>query len=194
MVRSLQLDGDGTLWAATEGGLSRLKDGRIDTLTSANGLPCDAVRWVIEDDDHAVWLGTSCGLARMARSELDGWANDSKRTVRVTVFDTSDGVIGPPLGGRVTKSTDGKLWFTTTGGVSMIDPRYLPFNRLPPPVHIEQIKADGVTRDVGPGMRLPALSRDLEVDYTALSFSGSGEESVSGEAGGLGSGLEGCGE
>lgn len=68
MVGRLQIDGDGTLWAATEGGLSRLKNGRIATLTSANGLPCDAVRWVIEDDDHSTWLGTSCGLARIARS------------------------------------------------------------------------------------------------------------------------------
>ena len=40
-VSDLRLDHDGTLWAATEGGLSRLKDGRIATLRSSNGLPCD---------------------------------------------------------------------------------------------------------------------------------------------------------
>src|ERR1700756_650015 len=36
---------DGTLWAATEVGLSRLKNGRITTFSSKNGLPCDAVHW-----------------------------------------------------------------------------------------------------------------------------------------------------
>ena len=40
-IRDLQLDREGALWASTAGGLSRLKDGRIATLTSKNGLPCD---------------------------------------------------------------------------------------------------------------------------------------------------------
>src|SRR4029077_14978963 len=58
---------DGTVWAATEGGLSRLKDGRIATLTSKNGLPCDAVQWSMEDDAHSLWLNMPCGLARIAQ-------------------------------------------------------------------------------------------------------------------------------
>jgi len=47
---------DGTLWAATERGLSRLKNGRITTFSSKNGLPCDAVHWTIEDDADSIWL------------------------------------------------------------------------------------------------------------------------------------------
>ena len=46
-------------------------------------------------------------------------------------------------GRKVTKSLDGKIWFSPPDGVSVIDPRHLPFNKLPPPVHIEQISADG---------------------------------------------------
>jgi ligand-binding sensor domain-containing protein len=38
-VHELQLDREGTLWAATEGGLSRVKNSRVATLTSKNGLP-----------------------------------------------------------------------------------------------------------------------------------------------------------
>jgi signal transduction histidine kinase/ligand-binding sensor domain-containing protein len=170
MVGGLQLDGDGTLWATTEGGLSRLKDGRIATLASRNGLPCDSVHWVIEDNDHSFWLSTSCGVARIERSELEASGNDPKRTVRVTVLDSSEGVVSPAFASRVTKATDGKIWFSILGGVNVIDPRHLPFNRLPPPVHIEQIKADGVIHDVNSYLRLPALSRDVEIDYTALSL------------------------
>src|SRR5262249_27382616 len=72
------------------------------------------------------------------------------------------------------KSADGKLWFKAADGISVIDPRHLPFNQLPPPVHIEQINADrklyDVAADSSASLRLPALSRDLEIDYTALSF------------------------
>ena len=46
-------------------------------------------------------------------------------------------------------------------GVSIIDPRHLPFNKLPPPVHIEQIIADRKTYDASSDRRLPALTRDL---------------------------------
>ncbi len=53
---------------------------------------------------------------------------------------------------RVAKSADGKLWFVTSGGVSVIDPRHLPFNKLPPPVHIEQIIADGKKSEPSSGL------------------------------------------
>jgi len=72
---------------------------------------------------------------------------------------------------HVAKSTDGKLWFATLDGVSVVDPRHLPFNKLPPPVHIEQITADRKTYDVASdAVHLPSLIRDLQIDYTALSL------------------------
>ncbi len=97
-VSRFQLDPDGTVWVATEGGLSRLKNGRVATLTSKNGLPCNTVHWVIEDNDHSFWLYMPCGLTRIARSELDAWGadidkgKDSSRTFQATVFNISDGV------------------------------------------------------------------------------------------------------
>ena len=70
----------------------------------------------------------------------------------------------------MTKSPDGKIWFAPPDGVSFIDPRNIPFNRLPPPVHIEQITADGKPYDTSHGVRLPARIRDLAIRYTALSL------------------------
>ena len=175
-VNYLGVDPDGTLWAATAKGFSRLKNGRIATLTATNGLPCDAIHWVIEDDAHSFWLYTACGLLRVARSELDAWAADSDRKIQATVFDSSDGVRSfaeaRGYSPKVAKSSDGKLWFLPLDGVSVVDPRHLPFNRLPPPVHIEQITADRKTYDATPdgSLRLPPLIRDLQIDYTALSL------------------------
>ena len=174
LVASLHLDRDGTLWAATQGGLSRFGDGSIVTLTSSNGLPCDAVHWAIEDDAQSFWLGTACGVVRIARQELEAWTSDSKRRIDITVFDSADGVRNQAIPTTYTpivaKSTEGKLWFVTFDGVSMIDPRQLPFNKLPPPVHVEQITADRKTYEASSQLRLPPLVRDLAIDYTALSF------------------------
>ncbi|MBV8437311.1 MAG: hypothetical protein JOY95_07345, partial [Silvibacterium sp.] len=77
-------------------------------------------------------------------------------------------------GPRVSKSPNGKIWFPGPDGASFIDPQHLPFNKLPPPVHIEQITADRKTYDpastVGERLSLPARVRDLQIDYTALSL------------------------
>jgi len=181
IVTSLSLDADGTLWAATEGGLSRVKNGRVATLTSQNGLPCDTVFWMMQDDAHSFWLYTACGLVRIAGTEMDAWVTDPKRTIQSTVFDSSDGVRSRALTTGFTplvaKSVNGKLWFLPLDGVSVIDPRHLPFNKLPPPVQIERVTADrktywqNLSGDASSSHpRLPPLVRDLEIDYTALSL------------------------
>jgi PAS domain S-box-containing protein len=77
---------------------------------------------------------------------------------------------------RVAKSADGKVWFSVPDGISVIDPHHLPFNRLPPPVHIEKIIADrkqyleNLSGGGPSNPRLPPLVRELEIDYAALSL------------------------
>ena len=113
--------------AATDGGLSRLKDGRIATLTRKNALPCDAIHATIEDDDHSVWLLLACGVMRVARDGL------------------RDRALVPTTKPAAAKPADGKLWFATEGGVHVVDPRHLPFNKLRPP-HARTPRAAGHPR------------------------------------------------
>jgi signal transduction histidine kinase/ligand-binding sensor domain-containing protein len=173
-VWGLHIDHEGTLWVSTEGGVSRVRDTHIETLTSRNGLPCDFVRWASEDDDFSLWLYTGCGLVRIARSELLAWISESKHQIHPIVFDGTDGVRlhtfingADPL---MNKAADGALWFAHLDGVSVIDPHHLRRNSLPPPVHIEQMTADGSTYGATPGLRLPPQVRNLSLHYTALSL------------------------
>lgn len=175
-VAGLRLDRDGTVWAATEkGGLSRIRDGRIRTLTAKNGLPCDAIHWSIEDDNRSMWMYTACGLVRVTRNELDAWIADPTTEIETKLWEAEDGVrvnavspayYNPP----VAKSTDGKLWFQSGDGVQVIDPNHLPINTIPPPVYIEHVTADHKSYEPTKGLRLPPLIRDLAIDFTALSF------------------------
>jgi signal transduction histidine kinase len=183
-LRSLYLDRDGAVWVSSDMGLSRVKNGRVATLTVKNGLPCDGIEWLVEDDDRALWVGTRCGLVRLARADLAAWVtavdteHNARRAIKTTVFDSTDGVrifLGASYHSQpAAKASDGRLWFTSQEGVSVVDPRALPYNSLPPPVRIEQFvadrkayAADGLSRG---DMRLPALTRDLRIDYTALTF------------------------
>jgi len=182
-VPGLRLDHrDGAVWAATEdGGLSRIKDGHIATMTTRNGLPCNTIHWSIEDNDHSLWLYTACGLVRIARAELGAWIADPTRRINMAVFDSTDDVMlhsvapssfGPPFA----KAIDGRLWLLIGEGIQVVDPRHLAFNKLPPPVHIEQIVVDhklywqNSSGAEASSVRLPPRTRDLQIDYTALSL------------------------
>jgi signal transduction histidine kinase len=142
------------------------------------------VNWVKEDDDHSLWLYMPCGLARIDRAALDAWIsgveknNHPEHAIQLTFFDSLDGVRSLAESGHysppVAKSPDGKLWFLPWDGVSVIDPRHIRLNRLPPPVRVEQVTANQTTYDpasaTNGAMQLPPLVRALEIDYTALSF------------------------
>ncbi|HEX2455883.1 MAG TPA: two-component regulator propeller domain-containing protein [Vicinamibacterales bacterium] len=171
---NLQRDSDGALWASTEGGFSRIVDGRIATMTTANGLPCNEGQWIIEDDAASYWLYMRCGLVRIGRSDMRAWAANPQRRVEAATFDRSDGVrlsgvnkIERPV---VAKSADGRIWMIYPGMLGLIDPANLPRNAIPPAVHVEQITADGTTFEAAPRLRIHPNVRDLRIDYTATSL------------------------
>jgi signal transduction histidine kinase len=180
-VSGLQLDEDGSLWAATEGGISRIKDGRVATLTSGNGLPCDAIHGTLWDESRALWAYAVCGLFRIGRTELDAWIAQPTRRIETTLWGAADGVqlrAAPnTYGPFVARSADGRLWFLASAGIQVIDPRRLSVNTVPPPVRVERLVADqGVRWHLAPGgaapssVRLPPRVRDVQIDYVALSF------------------------
>jgi len=173
-VLDVARDRDGSIWATTNNGVSRINNGRVATLTTANGLPCNTVHWIIEDDLSSYWLYTQCGLLRVARTDMDSWIADPKRAIRPTTFGVEDGIrLVPILKGfrpAVTKASDGRIWFVNGEKVSFIDPSRITLNTLPPPVRIEQITADDKTYDATNGMRLPPRAHNLAIDYTALSL------------------------
>jgi ligand-binding sensor domain-containing protein len=116
-VGNLEVERDGTLWAATDGGLRRIKNGHFATLSRENGLPCDAIHWMIQGDDHSYWLYTPCGLLRLARSEMDAWTaaadrhQAAKQMVHPTVFDFSE-LSGPVIEGAILAGSGRSQWST----------------------------------------------------------------------------------
>jgi signal transduction histidine kinase len=87
------------------------------------------------------------------------------------VFDAIHGVQAgfAPFQGAA-RAQDGKLWFANVSTLQMIDPVHLPVNTIPPPVHVEEAITLGKSFPAGTDLRFPALTRDISVRYTALSF------------------------
>jgi len=173
-VFGLIVDSDDALLVLTTKGLFRWDGHGWDLLDSRNGLPCDVIYSALKGDDEALWLYSQCALVKVARSELDRWRQQKDSRLAVEIFDKFDGAHpGAPAKANqpvASKTSDGRLWFINIFSVQMIDPKQTYRNPLPPPVHIEKVIADHKDYAFDYGLRLPALTRDVEIDYTALSL------------------------
>lgn len=174
-VRDSFVDTDNSVWLATTRGLIRWKDGEVITMDSRNGLPdCLPFFYAIKDDGGSLWIYANCGLMKISAADLAKWVNDPQSQISARTFGALEGAFpsySQTDGDRkVVKSGDGRLWFTGMKFVQTIDPGRSHINPIPPPVHIEALVADRKNYLPGDGLHLPPLTRDLEIDYTALSF------------------------
>ena len=64
-VTALAEDRAGALWIGTDGGgVSRLKDGRMETFTVKNGLAGNSIHVLLAGTNGDIWAGTPTGLSR----------------------------------------------------------------------------------------------------------------------------------
>jgi Two component regulator propeller./Histidine kinase./Y_Y_Y domain. len=175
ILEDVQAKKDGAVWVGTAMGLARLRDGKIAVLGQQNGLPCNMVHWMREDDAGTAWLYTECGVVHLSREDLAAWdAQTDHRVTPLDFFSNLDGAQNATMNSwyspHVAKTTDGRLLFVTNYGIGVIDPHHIFRNAVPPPVHIEAVIADRKNYPAQDGLRLPPLTHDLEIDFTALSL------------------------
>ncbi len=173
-VHEMIVDTDNSLLISTERGLVRWSNGQRTALGMKNGLPCEAIYSAIKDDNGALWLYARCGLLQIEASEIAKWDGSPTSPISATVFDAYDGAFPGTQAPRQhisSKAPDGRLWFTNGLLAQVVDPKHLSRNEVMPPVAIEDLTADRKVLGAQAGMWVPALTRDLQIDYTALSFS-----------------------
>jgi ligand-binding sensor domain-containing protein len=164
----------GSYWFGTTGGLSRLQDGKLTTFSMKDGLHDDVLFQIFEDADDNLWLGSTRGVFRVAKRDLDARARGEIDSVNVTVYGTGDGLrvgactgLGTPAG---FKGRDGRFWFTTPKGLSVIDPAMRKTSAWQPAVVVEDLLANGKVLAPADGMALAGGVREIEIRYTALSL------------------------
>ena len=163
---------DGSVFGATNVGVVGWRQGISQTLTTANGLPCNRVDSLLLDQHNSLWLYTQCGLVEITAADLERWWKRGDSILKPIVLGPFDGVHPgvPPFGPTATLAADGKLWFANENIAQVFDPANFAINTLPPPVHVEQLIADRQTYATRSSPRFPALTRDVQIDYTALSL------------------------
>lgn len=174
----------GELWIGTEnGGLNRLKDGRLTTYTRKEGMFSDQIGDIIEDDEGWLWFTSMKGIFRVRKNDFDRLDSGVIQAVRCIAYGREDGLatvqcndFAKPAAWR---GRDGRLWFATTKGLAVINPRLAGnLNVKPAPVLIEELVAGNkavYTRSVdraesASAIQVPPGRGDLEIRYTGLSL------------------------
>ena len=163
---------DGSLWAATEDGIVSWDKGTWHRISTNNGLPCKRIFSIVRGGLGQIWGTAECGTFRLSEQDLKSVENGQRTSLKVDVFDQSDGARASPGDNRGNPvfAPDGRLWFISGESVEVIDPRDQERNSVVPPVHLEQVIADENILAIAPRIVLAPLTRQVEIDYTALSL------------------------
>jgi signal transduction histidine kinase/ligand-binding sensor domain-containing protein len=174
MTFGFSVDSAGVVWGSTNQGLYRWDHGNLSVLDSHNGLPCSAFAAALTDSSGSLWLEAKCGYLRISAADLANWTARPEAQVTVATLDALDGADPGWSAGRIqpnaARSSDGRLWFVGSSSLQMIDPGRSYKNPTPPPIHIERLVADGKSFLPASSITLAPLTRDIQIDYTALSF------------------------
>jgi ligand-binding sensor domain-containing protein len=173
-VQALYGSADGTLWVATRRGLTRVKDGHFFSYTAEKGLFAEHIYGLVEDAEGSLWMGCSRGIFRVRRQSFDDVASGKADALVTEAFGVEHGLRSAEVAAGyapvATRTSDGRIWFATTDGVSVVAPKDVSRNRQPPAVHVEELRVDGTAFSPTAAAVARPGKGDIFFRYTATSF------------------------
>jgi signal transduction histidine kinase/ligand-binding sensor domain-containing protein len=168
------LSGRPNTWLAGPNGLVRFDGQRFHGLSEANNRPFSGITGIVVARNGDLWLNAFDGVRRVVASELREAEKNPAYAVHSTLYDLTDGLPSAPQRIRpfptAVSSSDGRIWFGFRAGVVSLDPEDPGLSTPAPPVSIVRAIADGKTFDAAANAKLAARTKNLEIDYSAVSL------------------------
>jgi signal transduction histidine kinase len=150
-----------------------LKDGKMATITTREGLPDNTISQILEDDAGNLWLGGDRGIVCVNKNDLGDLIAQKTPAIFPQVYGRSDGMLSEecisgffPI---ALKTKSGQLWFPTQEGIVVADPHRQKRDPSAPAVVLEEALVDGVPQNAD-SLRLGPGKHWLEFRYTGLNF------------------------
>lgn len=144
------------------------------------GMPANAPFFITQDSSGWLWVTGIRGITRMPIAQMLEVMDGQRKTVDAEMVlnergDRRSGQQGYCCNGAGNSKgfiDDDVLWLPTRDGVVRLNTRAIIKNKKPPQVVIERIQIKGKWQDIiaNQAIELPANSRDLGFEFTALSF------------------------
>jgi len=177
-IRSLVEGADGTLWIGTfGGGLDALRNGQFFHITVRDGLLSDNVSHIEDDGQGSLWLSTTRGICRVRKQDIWDLVNGKIRKIEPVNYGVADGLRsaqcapGYPTSRGGTRSSDGRLWFPTSLGLAVLDPKERPAGVAAPVVHLLEVAVDGRPISIADNSKLAPGSGRMQFRYTGIYLS-----------------------
>lgn len=167
-IQSITQDRRGDLWFASTKGLLRLhkEQGKLTTYTTRNGLPCDHINGVMEDNSRYIWISCHQGLARF-----------DPHSETVICFGRKEGLTNTfNTPGACFKNPEGRMFFGSDSGIVHFFHDDIKTCTYIPPVVLTGFNKFGKPAETGrpvTGIREVYLStedRSVSFEFAALSF------------------------
>ena len=169
-----QLHHEGADWVGGQHGLARFDGQRFQTLQLPDNGQFDNLYAILPGHGGDLWVHGKAGIIQLPSAELRRALDEPGYRLRYRSVGLDGSLANDPY--RVlplptaVRGQNGRLWFSTSAGVSWIDPASQPPAPPVPPVVIEAVQVDGAPQPLTAPLNLPAATQRLVIDYTALNL------------------------
>jgi signal transduction histidine kinase len=170
-VNCLMQDSTGVLWVGTDNGLAFVTSGRVEQPREVPDSLREPILGIEEDRAGWLWIASANQVLRVNRTRL---LQLSLGDADVRDYGLADGLRsteGVKRQRSVVADSLGRIWFSTNGGLSVVDPAEAARSSPPAIVQVQGISADGRALELGPSLRIPAPHRKITVSYAGLTLS-----------------------
>jgi signal transduction histidine kinase len=169
-VNCLFEDSSGTLWSGTSVGLAFFASSHFKVPHESPDVLREQIVGMAEDKSGRFWIATSNHVLRVPRDKL---LSGVVKAADVREYGQADGLEsteGVKRSRSVVSDSAGRIWFSLTSGLSVVNPSQIDDNSVPALPHIEAITADNNTANLAASVRIPPSPRRITFEYTGLSL------------------------
>jgi signal transduction histidine kinase/ligand-binding sensor domain-containing protein len=171
-VQSLSIDSDGNVWAGTKaGGLDWIKGGHAFPLRTVNGMVGYTVFTVLDDGRGFLWMGTSRGILRVQRRQLEELAQQKRTTLDSVLLGKADGMLSSECVGAAqppsARMQDGTLWFATAKGLVHTNPADVQLPGAPSAARVTGLTLGNRCVNPASTVELPPGLEDLVIEFNS---------------------------
>lgn len=168
-VNSLLEDSNGVLWIATDKGIAFHNSGKIHIPREVPPSLREPIFAMEQDAKGSLWIATAHHVLNVNRDSLLDLANEMnwREYSRSDGLESAEGVKRQK---SIAIDSVGRIWFSLSRGLSVINPSHVGGRSAPAIAHVESILADGSLVGITEPVRVPASHRRITFAFTGLSL------------------------
>lgn len=169
-IITLLADDSGLLWVGTSEGLAYYSLGRIIPVADPHPAFHEPIFGIAEDGQGYLWVTSVNHVIRVSGIALRKGLLEDAEYLEYSEADGLRGSEGTRRDRSALTDPKGRVWLSTSHGISMVDPSHLRAIAAPPVPHVEAISSDGNQASLDGPIQIGPHPQRISVTYEAVSL------------------------